>query len=564
MSDSSLLVLRLFELRRVKVKSSVDRLAFIADHEGKTFGVTELGEFEISGEIASWMLLVASWLRAGIDIGVASADYDSDRRSYVRRIYKVLEEVGVVREATPPGALRILEQGSYLSTALAMNMQSLPATTLGVGTLHGEWLLSRIECDHERVGAVLLTSDAALVVGPLSARDFRAMVVSLQEQLQPGERPEPEVIRTAVAQLVRRTAMPDSPWRGITATRAGTTDWRLSPHPWLRSAQGATAEEFDIRVMSIIDRTHGLIRDVGEFDLPQVPYFLSQARVAGFRHSPTQDLLVLGTGSSFAEARRHTIEKALAVHAETVLDPRVVWDNEGRRCASPDDTMDQLREAYERIVGAPESHYLSAYMLSGGQEMRVSVADVLRPVSNHRAAVGVSVAENPGHALTAALLETLEVHTGSRTESLDISAVDLEFQDTAVSECLRQLRSIQPEAWLGVVPGSQVPTVSVTTTSGTSFSCGMDYSGAAVSALRHAAVNEQLRLSGHDMVFQPTFPAIPYPTSFCAFPKNAPISAERLSEVFASIFPATLVINLDHDGNLRRLGLSALKVVAQS
>lgn len=546
------------------MKSSVDRLAFIADHEGTTYGVTELGEFEISGEIASWMQLVASWLRAGVDIEVASADYDDDRKSYVRHIYKVLEEVGVVREVTPPGALRILEQGSYLSTALAMNTQNLPSSTLGVGTLHGDWLLSRIECEHERVGAVLLTSDVALVVGPLSAKEFGAMVVSLQEQLHPGGCPEPRVIRTAVAQLVRRTGLPDSPWRGITATRAGTTEWRLSPHPWLRSAQGAPAEEFDKRVMSIIDPTHGLIRDVGEFDLPQVPYFLSQARVAGFLHSPTQDFPMLGTGSSFAEARRNSIEKALAVQAETVLDPREVWDSEGRRCASPNDTMDQLREAYERIVDAPESHYLRAHMLSGGKERLVSVGDVLRPVSNQCPAVGVSVAENPDHALTAAILETLEVHTGNRTGSIDISAVDFEFQDTAVSEGLRQLRSIQPKAWLGVVLGSQIPTVSVTTTSETFFSCGLDYSVAAVSALRHAAVNEQLRLSGHDMIFQPTFPAIPYPTSLCAFPEIAPISAERLSEVFASIFPATLVIKLDHDGNLRRLGLSALKVVARS
>jgi hypothetical protein len=552
--------------------------AYAVDRDGSTHGITEAGDFELSGEIASWMGVIASWMTAGEDVLARAATLDPARAQHVRHVYRVMHEVGMIGNATQPGEIRFLGDAGELAAAVARSGRPVPAATLACGPLAGSWLLDEIDFlagGDEPVGAVLTERATALVIGPLPASTLRAMIVSLQARRSTGDEDcvDPGVVRTATAQLVRRATIGGvEPWRGSTVTPSGTRRWRLTPHPWVAPDAGAGTGSFDERVMAIVDPEHGAIREIGEFDLPQVPRHLTRVQVALDATVVPGDLWVIADGSDYEEARRRAVLRALAVRAETTIDPRRVFDGDGTLLAPARGSVGELAEALGRLSSSPEGYFVLGRRLSGDASVPVPVSVAFRCGQAPAPAPAAAVAESRGQALERALLEIVEsdalAGAGGEAGSIQASRLDDAGLPDDLQLALAQLRSTDEHAWLGSVPSNGVPTVVAVTGRGAALACGLDHHAAAARALGAATVAEQLRLAGRDQPAPGPFLASAIPAEPAgrpvSLPDHPPVDVNVLVAAVLARHPDAVLVDLDHDPNLARLGTTALKVVTRS
>jgi hypothetical protein len=72
------------------------------------------------------------------------------------------------------------------------------------------------------------------------------------------------------------------------------------------------------------------------------------------------------------------VRRALAVRAESVLDPRRVLDAAGRAVAAPTATFEQLRAAVRDIVAGPAEYSVTGRRLADGTTVRVPVSLAFR------------------------------------------------------------------------------------------------------------------------------------------------------------------------------------------
>ncbi|ROS28671.1 hypothetical protein EDF22_0397 [Rathayibacter sp. PhB127] len=379
---------------------TVDTSACVIDHEGRTYGMTDAGDIELAGEVAGWMRVIAAWILADDDVEERARSLDPARADQVRRVQSAMLSLGLLRAAPVAGRVRLLGETELLQRAVARSGRALPESWLAVGPVEGRWLIDGVREHPERTyGAVLLRDGAALVVGPAPGAELLPVLVAAAERGVEAGRPEGHVLRLAVAQLVRRTASDRTdPWRATTVTADGTVLTRISPHPWQAGQPEATGP-FEERAMTLVDPDFGVVRLIEEADLPQVPRHHSRALVACDAVVDRRDVEVVGEGADFAEARADAVRRALAVRAESVLDPRRVLDAAGRAVAAPTATVEELRAAVRDLVTAPAEGTVPGRRLADGATVRVPVSLAFRCSDAAPAAGGLGVADTEEEAL---------------------------------------------------------------------------------------------------------------------------------------------------------------------
>lgn len=372
---------------------TLDTSACVIDHEGRTYGMTAVGDIELTGEVAGWMRAIAAWILAGDDIEERARSLDPARADQVRRVRSAMLSLGLLREAPVAGRVRLLGETELLQCAVARSGRALPESWLAVGPVEGWWLIDEVREHPERTyGAVLLRDRAALVVGPAPGAELLPVLVAVAERGVAAGRPEEHVLRLAVAQLVRRAASGRTdPWRATTVTADGTVLTRISPHPW-QAGRPVTTGPFEERAMTLVDPDFGVLRRIEEADLPQVPRHHSRVRVACDAVFARSDVEVVGEGADFAEARADAVRRALSIRAESVLDPRRVLDAAGRAIAAPTATLDELRAAVRDIVAAPAEYSVPGRCLADSATVRVPVFLAFRCSDAESATGGLGVA----------------------------------------------------------------------------------------------------------------------------------------------------------------------------
>lgn len=590
--------------------STIRRMnTYTIDHEGRTCGLSESGPLELSTALSPWIRLVSSWVDQGRDVEEAADEMDGAHARQARRIRDAMISVGVLRQLETPGAVRFVGASAELARAVERGSLPLPDVVLGAGPLHGDWFGDVLTAAGAgRAGVVLFTEGAAVVAGPMDARRLEDVVTALRCGGLADGRPGPAAVRTAAAQLVRRAALGTGgdDWSGLTVTREGTTNWRALPHPWRPAPPGPAAGPFDERVMAAVDPVHGVVREIAEDDLPQVPRHLARARVVGRASIRPLDLDVVADGPDYEQARRRTMLAALALYLESGLDPRAVVDAAGEpvltvttdttatldttATTDPTGTTDgtdglagdateapgttdapgtdgaiglaALRAATDRIAADPGRHFLPARRVSDDGPALVPVARARRCDGGAGPAPGTAAAETREDALTAALLDVLESWAAGATAPV-ARVLDGDGLPADVRDALDRLRLVDRGAWLGVVTGSTVPTAVATTPHGTAHACGISHAAAAVRAMEQAVLADQVLMHGRpDLVPRTWTPALPPPDRTTGLPGTAPIGLAGLRRAVAERAPDAVVADLDHDPGIVRLGISAVKVVA--
>ncbi|GCB51573.1 hypothetical protein [Streptomyces sp. NL15-2K] len=541
--------------------------AYTIDHEGRTYGLSESGPLELSTGLSAWIRLVSSWIDQGRDVEQAADEIGGAHARQARRVRDAMESVGILRRLATPGEVRFVGDSADLARAVERSVLALPAVVLGAGPLHGDWFDGvRDAAGAGRAGVVLFTERAAVVAGPMGTEQLRDVLTALRCGDLADGRPDPAAVRTAAAQLVRRAALGSGDaWSGVTVTREETTSWRALPHPWRLAPPGPATGPFDERVMAAIDPVHGVVREIGEDDLPQVPRHLARARVAGRASIRPLDLELVADGSDYGQARRRVVLAALALHLESTLDPRAVIDAAGQRVLGDTGDLSALRAATDRIAADPGRYFLPARRVADDSPVLVPVGRARRCDDSARPASGTAAAEARDDALATALLGLLESWavgtTGSAARVLD-EGEDGDAIPAEVREALGQLRLADRDAWLGVLPDSVVPTAVATTRHGTAHACGTSHAAAAVRAMERAVLADQLLTHGRtDLVPRAWGPALPQPDRAVGLPGAAPITLADLRRAVALCAPDAVVAELDHDPGVARLGISAVKVV---
>ena len=544
--------------------STIRRMnAYTIDHEGRTYGLSESGRLELSTGLSAWIRLLSSWVDQGRDLEQAADEMGGAHARQARRVRDAMMSVGVLRRFDAPGEVRCVGESADLVRAVERSAPTLPDVVLGAGPLHGDWFDGvRAAAGAGRAGVVLFTEHAALVAGPMDATQLEDVVAALRCGALAEGRPDPAVARTAAAQLVRRTALGSGEaWRGVMVTREETTSWRTLPHPWRPAPPGLAGGPFDERVMAAVDPVHGIVREIGEDDLPQVPRHLARARVVGRASIRPLDLDVVADGVDYEQARRQVVLAALALHLESTLDPRAVVDAAGERILGDTGDLSVLDAAKDRIAADPGRYFLPARRVADDAPVLVPVGRARRCEESAGPAPGTAAAEAPDEALTRALLDLLESWAVHAAEPV-ARVLDGDGVPDLVREALGQLRLSDREAWLGVLPGSIVPTAAATTRHGTAYACGTSHAAATVRAMERAVLAEQVLLHGRaDLVPRSWAPALPSPDRAVAMPDAAPITLADLRRAVALRSPDAAVAVLDHDPGVARLGISAVKVV---
>nr|AEM00621.1 GetH [Streptomyces sp. ATCC 55365] len=537
--------------------------AYTIDHEGRTYGLSESGPLELSTGLSAWIRLVSSWVDQGQDIEQAADDLGGAHAGQARRVRDAMMSVGVLRRFDAPGEVRFVGERTDLIRAVERSAPALPDVVLGAGPLYDDWFDEvRAEAGAGRAGVVLFTEGAAVVAGPMAAEQLEEVVTALRCGDLADGRPGPDVIRTAAAQLVRRAALGSGDeWSGVMITREETSSWRALPHPWRPAPPGPAAGPFDERVMAAIDPVHGVVREIGEDDLPQVPRHLARARVAGRATVRPLDLDVVADGSDYAQARRRAVLAAVALYLESTLDPRAVVDAEGKRVVGDTADLSVLRAATDRIAADPGRWFLPARRVVDDSRLLVPVDRVRRCDESAGPSLGTAAAETRDDALATALLDVLEAWAVGATSML-VRIRDGEALPAEVREALDQLRLSDREAWLGVLPDGDVPTAVATTRHGTAYACGTSHAAAAVRAMEQAVLADQVLMHDRaDLLPQTWAPPVPRAARAVDLSVAAPITLADLRRAVALRAPDAAVAELDHDAGIVRLGISAVKVV---
>ncbi|NQX15286.1 hypothetical protein [Rathayibacter sp. VKM Ac-2857] len=379
---------------------TVDTSACVIDHEGRTYGMTAAGDIVLTGEIAGWMRVITAWILAGDDVEERARSLDPARADQLRLVRSAMLSLGLLREVPVAGRVRFLGETELLERAVALSGRELPESWLAVGPTAGRWLIDEVREHPERTcGAVLLREGAALVVGPTTGSELLPVLVAVAERVVEAGEPDKDVVRLAVAQLVRRAASGRTdPWRARTVTAVGSVLTRISPHPW-QAGQPEVTGPFEERAMTVVDPDFGVLRLIEEADLPQVPRHHSRALVACDAVVARRDAEVVGEGADFAAARADAVRRALAVRAESVLDPRRVLDSAGRALAAPTATLEELREAVRRVIAEPAAFTVPGRRLTDGSSVRVPVSLVFRCSDTAPTTGGLGVAETAEEAL---------------------------------------------------------------------------------------------------------------------------------------------------------------------
>ncbi|MEV7690098.1 hypothetical protein [Streptomyces bungoensis] len=544
--------------------STIRRMnTYTIDHEGRTYGLSESGPLELSTGLSAWIRMVSAWVEQGRDVEQAAGALGESHAVQARRVRDAMLSVGALRRFGAPGDVTYAGERDDLARAVQRSALPLPAVVLGAGPLFGDWFDEvRAAAGAGGAGVVLFTEHAAVVAGPMDAGQLAEVVTALRcGDLRAG-RPGADVVRTAAAQLVRRAALgAGDPWSGLVVTREGTTSWRVLPHPWRPAPAGDVTGPFDERVMAAVDPVHGVVREIGEDDLPQVPRHLTRARVAGRAPVRPLDAEIVADGADYAEARRRVVLDAFALHLESALDPRAVTDAAGEPVVGADAGLDALRVATDRIAAAPGQYLLPGHRVADDAPVLVPVDRARRRGEGAGPAPGTAAAETRDDALATALLGVLEGRAARGTRPL-ARVVNEEHLPAEVRAALDQLRLSDREAWLGVVPDGDVPTAVATSRRGTAYACGVSHAAAATRALERAVLAEQVLLHGRaDLVPRHWSAPVPLPERTVGLPAADPVPLVELRRAVALHAPDAAVVDLDHDPGVVRLGISAVKVV---
>ncbi|MEU6554344.1 hypothetical protein ABZ915_29340 [Streptomyces sp. NPDC046915] len=537
--------------------------AYTIDHEGRTYGLSESGPLELSTGLSAWIRLVSSWVDRGQDIEQAADDMGGAHTRQALRVRDAMVSVGVLRRFETPGEVGFVGESTDLVRAVERSALTPSAVVLGAGPLHGDWFDEvRAEAGAGRAGVVLFTERAAVVAGPMDAEQLEEVVTGLRCGDLVDGRPGPDVIRTAAAQLVRRAALGSGDeWSGVMVTREETTSWRALPHPWRSAPPGPVAGPFDERVMAAIDPVHGVVREIGEDDLPQVPRHMARARVAGRATLRPLDREVVADGSDYAQARRQAVLAAAALYLESTLDPRAVVDAAGKPAVGDTADLSVLRSATDRIAADPGRFFLPARRVADDGPVLVPVDRARRCDETAGPGLGTAAAEARDDALARALLDVLESWAAGATGPV-ARIRDGEGFPAEVREALDQLRLSDREAWLGVLPDSDVPTAVATTRQGTAYACGTSHAAAAVRAMERAVLADQVLMHDRADLLPRTWTApVPAPDRAVELSGAAPVTLADLRHAVALRAPDAAVAVLDHDPGIVRLGISAVKVV---
>ncbi|KAA1017588.1 hypothetical protein FVA95_24280 [Pseudonocardia sp. EV170527-09] len=544
-------------IRRVNV--------YTIDHAGHTYGLSEFGPLELSTGLSAWIRLVSSWVDQGRDVEQAADEMGGAHARQARRVRDAMVSVGVLQRCVEPGEVSFVGEGADLVRAVERSALPLPAIVLGAGPLYEDWfdeVQAAAAAGAGQAGVVLFTDRAAVVVGPIGAEELEDVVTALRCGDLADGRPAPAVARTAAAQLVRRAAIGSGDaWSGVRVTREETTSWRALPHPWRPAPPDPATEPFDERVMAAIDPVHGVVREIGEDDLPQVPRHLARARVVGRAAVRPLELEVVADGSDFGQARRRAVLAAMALHLESTLDPRAVVDAAGKRVLGDTRDLSALRAATDRIAADPGRYFLPARRIVDDGPALVPVVWARRCHESAAPTLGTAAAETRADAFATALLDVLESWE-ARAPGPFVRVIDDERLPTEVREAFGQLRVSDREAWLGALPDSAVPTAAATTRHGTAYACGTSHATAAVRALEQAVLAGQVLMHDRaDLVPRTWAPALPAPNQAVALPSRAPLTLADLRRAVALRAPDAVVADLDHDAGIVQLGISAVKVV---
>ncbi|MFI1287741.1 hypothetical protein ACH4VM_04445 [Streptomyces sp. NPDC020792] len=538
--------------------------AYTIDFEGKTYGLSESGPLELSTGVSGWIRLVSSWVDQGRDVEQAADELGGARAAQARRVRDAMVSVGILRHPDVPGEVGFAGESAELERAVERSGLSLRAVVLGAGPMRGDWFEGvRAAAGTGRVGVVLFAEGAAVVVGPMDAEQLDEVVAALRCGDLADGRPDSAAVRTAAAQLVRRAALGSAEvWSGLTVTREETTSWRALPHPWRPASAGPVAEPFDERVMAAIDPVHGVVREIGEDDLPQVPRHLARARVVGRASIRPLDAEIVADGSDYGQARRRVVLAALALHLESTLDPRAVVDAAGRPVLTDTtDALSALRAATDRIAADPAGHFLPARRLADDGPVLVPIGRARRCGTGAGPSLGTAAAEGREEALTAALLDLLEAW------AVDVPGPVVRVEGgeglpAEAREALDQLLVSDRMAWLGLLPEEMVPTAVATTRHGTVYGRGTSHAAAAVRAMEQAVLTDQVLMHGRaDLAPRALGQALPLPGRAVALPGAPPITLMDLRHAVALRAPDATVVELDHDPGIAQLGISAVKVV---
>lgn len=285
--------------------------------------------------------------------------------------------------------------------------------------------------------------------------------------------------------------------------------------------------------MAAIDPVHGVVREIGEDDLPQVPRHLARAgssagplsdrwnwrswrtartsgRPGGGPCSPPWRC----TSSRPSIRARWSMPPASAFSATPVISARCAL----RRTASqptPDATS---------CPRAASSTTAQRWSRSSGRGAATSAAPTL----------GTAAAETRADAFATALLDVLESWE-ARAPGPFVRVIDDERLPTEVREAFGQLRVSDREAWLGALPDSAVPTAAATTRHGTAYACGTSHATAAVRALEQAVLAGQVLMHDRaDLVPRTWAPALPAPNQAVALPSRAPLTLADLRRAAAA------------------------------
>lgn len=550
--------------------AALPRKTYAIDDEGKTRGITEFGEFELTGEVSAWVRLISKWVAEGLDLDEAIANLEPRRAAHVRKMWTTMETIGAFEWLPEPGEVLLVGEEEELERALALSSGTVPSVILGAGPLRGDWL-----AQMERkpavamLGLVLHVDGQSLVLGPAPVDDVLAAVETLRAGDLPDGRPSNSTVRRACAQLVRRAAHGDrlphvrSAWNGVSVGRNETTLWRLLPHPWQKPDLTRAHGSFDERVMAAIDALHGVIRAVEETDLPQVPRHMAKASVHGRATLSPLSCDVVGDGSDFEQARRKAVLLALTLQAEATADPRRVYEATGVAASSPDTTdLVTLRNMAIHIAENPDKYVVRALRLMDGAETTIPVRRAFRCDDATQPSPGTAAEESRERALINALLDVLERWTESGAQEV-VSVDDFTGLPSETVEEYERLRSLDQEAWLGMVEDTDVPTAVAGTRRGAATACGTDAGEALARAAARAVRAEQVLLAERPGLVPDSWgPALRVPGRSAPANLHPPLTVEELTLCVVARDPDAVVIDLDHDPTPARLGLHVLKVVS--
>ncbi|MEV6226586.1 YcaO-like family protein [Saccharopolyspora shandongensis] len=302
-------------------------------------------------------------------------------------------------------------------------------------------------------------------------------------------------------------------------------------------AEPIPPETFSQRSKPLVDKEFGLLTEISEGVLAQVPVGVAQATVADPVGLLGELPVVSGAGEQFAGVRYQTALRALARYGASMVDPR--------RLLAADGAPWTAREDW---AGA----HLWGHSLAEGRTVLVRAEEafpVLRGVGSGRMPAGVAAGYDWAEAVTTGLLDHCRAIAAACPGEHRQVELDPEMLDEPCARYAELLDHLpEPVGVVDVSDSLGVPTFALRLGDRTAaYGCGLSVSDALTDGLRQVMLAFQAQSND-----QPSYAPPQYPQLRCSgtpepLENRAPLDLSGLVDQVVRSGRMPVVVPLDHD-----------------